>query len=356
MNDAQLLNLRLNNQHLIKPIYNSASKLVNYLGAVQAQDFAMSKWAIGVRTVNTTQKKVEAAMNKGSILRTHALRPTWHLVSAEDIYWMLELTAANIKARMRTNDKKLGITEALFKKSNGIIEKALNEHEQLNRDEIIQLFNKHKIAVNENRLSHFLIRAELDAIICSGKIKYNKNTYALLAKRVTKKKTFKREEALGTLAEKYFISRGPATVADFAWWSGLSVTDAKKGLQSVQSVLEKEKINDAVYYFKSPTGTFNTTSSVFALPAFDEYLISYKERSAMLHSNKKNISANGIFWPVIIADGKVAGMWSRKIANDKLHIKTEYFIKPASAIKNDLIKSFNTYAGFLEKHLVVTGR
>ena len=109
MNDAQLLQLRLTNQHLIKPKYSSASKLVNYLGAVQAQDFAMSKWAIGLRTLSTTQKKVEAALNKGTILRTHVLRPTWHLVSAGDIYWMLELTAKNIKARMRSNEKRLGI-------------------------------------------------------------------------------------------------------------------------------------------------------------------------------------------------------------------------------------------------------
>lgn len=167
MNDAQLLKQRLINQHLLKPKHSSASKLVSYLGAVQAQDFAMSKWAIGVRTLDATQKKVEAALNKGSILRTHVLRSTWHLVNAEDIYWMLELTAYNIKAKMRTNEKKLGITEALFKKSNSIIEKALSNNEQLNRDELTQLFNKHKIAVNENRLSHFLVRAELDAIICS---------------------------------------------------------------------------------------------------------------------------------------------------------------------------------------------
>ena len=152
MNDAQLLKLRLINQHIIKPKYSSASKLINYLGAIQAQDFAMSKWAIGLRTLNTTQKKVEAALNKGSILRTHVLRPTWHLVSAEDIYWMLELTAQNIKAKMHSNEKRLGITEVLFKQSNKIIEKALSKHEQFNRDEIIQLFSKHKIAVNVNRL------------------------------------------------------------------------------------------------------------------------------------------------------------------------------------------------------------
>jgi len=322
MNDAQLLKQRLLNQHLIKPEYSSVSKLVNYFGAVQAQDFAMSKWAIGIRTPGATQKKVEAALNKGSILRTHVLRPTWHLVSAEDIYWMIELSAAKIKAIMCSNEKKLGIDEALFKKTNMIIEKALSKHEQLNRDEITQLFNKHKIAVNENRLSHFLIRAELDAIICSGKIINNKNTYALLDNRVTNKKTINREEALCMLAEKYFRSRGPATVVDFAWWSGLSLTDAKKGLHAVEAKLEKEKINSSVYYFKSPNNTAGITSAVFALPAFDEYLISYKNRAPALHSNKKNISINGIFWPVIIAEGKVAGMWSRKIVNDNLVIKT----------------------------------
>jgi hypothetical protein len=244
----------------------------------------------------------------------------------------------------------------LFKQSNKIIEKTLSKHEQLNRDEIIQLFSKHKIAVNENRLSHFLMRAELDAIICSGKIINNKNTYALLAKRVTKKKIFKRDEALSVLAERYFISRGPATVADFAWWSGLSLTDAKKGLNTVEASLEKEKINDAIYYFKSPGNIVSLTPAVFALPAFDEYLISYKNRIAVLHSNKKNISVNGIFWPVIIADGKVAGMWSRKIVNDNLHVKTEYFTKPAPTIKNELIKSFSAYANFLQQHLIVNGK
>ena len=120
-------------------------------------------------------------------------------------------------------------------------------------------------------------------------------------------------------------------------------------------MLEKEKINDAVYYFKS-AGIITTTSTVFALPAFDEYLISYKNRAPVLHSNKKNISVNGIFWPVIIADGKVAGMWSRKIVNDKLHVQPEYFIKPASTIKNELMKSFSAYANFLDKHLTVDAK
>ena len=356
MNDAQLLKQRLINQHLLQPKYSSASKLVNYLGAIQAQDFAMSKWAIGLRIINPTQKKVEDEINRGSILRTHVLRPTWHLVSAEDIYWMLELSAQNIKARMRTNDKKLGITDALFKKSNMLLEKALSNNEQLNRDEIIQLFNQHKIIVNENRLSHFLMRAELDAIICSGKIINNKNTYALLSKRAAKKKIMKRDEALGMLAKKYFESRGPATVADFTWWSGLSVTDAKNALYSVESTLEKEMLNNFVYYFKSSNNKITAPLNVFALPAFDEYLISYKDRSHILHSNTKNISANGMFWPVIIADGKVAGMWSRKIVNNDLLVQTEFFIKPASIIKNEIMKPLIDYAKFLHKHLLVDGR
>jgi len=353
MHDEQLLQQRLINQHLIKPKYSSASKLVNYLGAVQAQDFAMSKWAIGLRTTNSTQEKVEAAINKGSILRTHILRPTWHLVSAEDIYWMLELSAQKIKAIMRSNEKRLGIDEPLFKKTNRIIEKALSEHEQLNRDEIIQLFNKHKIIINENRLAHFLMRAELEAIICSGKIIGNKNTYALLAKRITKKKTIKREEALCMLAKKYFQSRGPAAIADFAWWSGLSINDATKALHAVESTLHKETINNREYYFKSSNNYTSETSTVFALPAFDEYLISYKHRSHMLHSIKKNISVNGIFWPVILANGKVAGMWNRRMVNNKLTVQTEYFSKPSTATKNDLMKSFNAYAKFLHKQVIV---
>ena len=185
MKPPDILQMRLLNQQLVSTEFKTPKEIVTWMGAVQAQEFIMSKWAIGIRLPGITEKQIDKAIDRGDILRTHILRPTWHYVTPEDIHWMLALSSANVKAAAKSRHKQLELTEIIFKKSNKIIEKALSNGEHLTRPELVAILNKAKLNANTERGGHMLFYAELDGIITSGANKGNQITYALLASRVT---------------------------------------------------------------------------------------------------------------------------------------------------------------------------
>ena len=349
--------LRLVNQHIENTNLKTPQDVVSYMGAMQTQNFLMSKWAVGIRLQNVTETKIEEAYNKGEILRTHVLRTTWHLVSSNDIYWMLKLTAPRIKSISKARWKELELTELVLKKCNRIIEKALSSGEHLTRDQLKELLEKAKINTAQNRLSHILLRAELDGLICSGANKGKNTTYALFPERVSRSNRLSKEEALAALANRYFTSHGPATLEDFIWWSGLTIKDAKQALESVKSNFLSETIDSVTYWFTdSNFSSRKTKSSAHLLPAFDEFIISYKDRSAALTSEEhsKAISANGMFYPTILVNGKVAGLWKRVIKKDKLIIEANLFNHQNRSTMNLIEKAAAKFCKFWDKKTEIT--
>ena len=171
MNLAEIANIRLIHQQIEQPICKTAKEVVDWMGALQAQDYGMAKWAIGLRLPNATDQMIETAIANGEIIRTHLLRPTWHFVSADDILWMLALRAAPLKAAMRPRLNQLGLSEAVIANSNKILRTMLQGGKHLTRDELLPELTKAGIPVNENRASHLLMRAELDGLVCSGRPK-----------------------------------------------------------------------------------------------------------------------------------------------------------------------------------------
>ena len=241
---------------------------------------------------------------------------------------------------MKGRNKQLELNDKIFKKSFAIMEKVLKDENHLTRKELVSELNKAKIATNENRSSHILFHAELEGIICSGQMKGKQPTYALLQERIPKPKPLKKEEGLFNLAKKYFESHCPATLPDFLWWSGLSVTDAKLALALIKDEFISEKLHTGEYWFpRSFSAPKKFNKSFFLLPAFDEFLISYKDRSAaIIHDHqKKAFSNNGIFWSVIVANGRAVGIWKREIKKNTLLIETDFFDK-AHEITNELLK------------------
>ncbi len=160
MNLTDIAKIRLISQQIAETKFKTVKDIVDWMGAMQAQDYAVAKWAIGVRLPNSTDQVIETAINNGEIIRTHLLRPTWHFVSADAIYWMLELTAPQIKASLKSRHKELELSETIFAKSNTIIEKALRGGKHLTREELMAELGKGKIATDDNRASHLLLRAE----------------------------------------------------------------------------------------------------------------------------------------------------------------------------------------------------
>jgi DNA glycosylase AlkZ-like len=357
MNLSEIAKIRLESQHIAGTKFSSPKDIISWMGAVQAQDYAMAKWAMGIRLPGSTEKKVVEALNKGEILRTHLLRPTWHFVSAEDIYWMLELTAPQITASMKFREKWLGLTKAILTKSNRVIEKALTQGEHLTRKELIAELNKANIRTDEYRSGHLLMRAELDGIICSGEERGNKITYALLSERVPQKNYFSNDEALAKLAHKYFSSHCPATIKDFVWWSGLTLSDARKALDLVKSNFIYETFNSETYWLNDSFALPQKNhKSVHLLPAFDEFTISYKNRSASLHSAhyKITFSSNGMFNPLIVIDGQAVGLWKRTFKKDKVIIEIELFKLINKPGKDLIIKAAERFGNFLGKKIEIS--
>jgi len=328
--------LRLRSQGIAHSNFESPQSTIGWMGAIQAQDFLMSRWAVGVRLPGSTERSVLAAVNEGSIIRTHLLRPTWHLAAAADVRWLLRLSAPQIRARMKFRDKQLGLTEPLYARADRVLEKALRDGAHCTREELIAGFRKARIAVDENRASHLFLRAELDGVICSGAFRGNKPTYASFDQRVPPSRPMAREEALAALALRYFASHGPATVEDFTWWSGLSARDARRAVQIVKGSFVSVGIDSRTYLAvdgrRAPS---RGRQPVHLLPAYDEFLIGYADREAILgRVNEKNaISSNGLFRPIIVENGRVIGVWSRRAARGGAEIEAALFGSPGTALR-----------------------
>jgi hypothetical protein len=280
------------------------------------------------------------------------MRPTWHFVSADDIYWLLELTAKQIKSTTKSRHRDLGLTENDLKKSKDVFVKSLEGNKSLTREELGDQLNRAGINTFEQRLPHILMDAEIDRIICSGGIQGKKQTYALLAEWVPEKKTFTKDEALALLGKKYFNSHGPATLADFVWWSGLPITDARKAIEMNKANLISETIGADTYWFSDSVNLPSSPpDSVYLLPAFDEYLISYKDRSASIKAdhNSKAISNNGIFRPVIVVNGQISGLWKRIPKKDTVIIELDHFRLHNNSEKRLIEKAAETFRHFSGK-------
>lgn len=350
-----IANLRLFNQQIYSTQFTTAKDIVSWMGAMQAQDYAMSKWGVGIRLNGASDKVVEEALNQGEILRTHVLRPTWHLVAAEDICWMLELTAPRIKASVKSRHKQLELSDFLLHKTNDIIGNALSGGKHLTRAELVSILAEAGIATDNNRASHIMFWAELDGIICSGPIRSTMQTYALLSERVPEAHGLPKDEALAKLAQKYFRSHGPATLYDFAWWSGLSAGDTRRALEMIKTELVSETIGTATYWFSNHVG-LQPGHSAYLLPAFDEFLISYKDRSATLTMQdfKRAVSINGMFWPIVVIDGQVAGTWKRTVKKNDVIIAVELFEKQQPDVLLRIEEAAVVYGNFMGKKTQVS--
>ena len=342
---------RLAAQHIAGTRFTTAKEVVGWMGAMQAQDFAACLWAVGIRLPGSTVADIEKALDRGEILRTHVLRPTWHLVSADDITWMLALTAPHIKAGLKSRHKELGLTESIVSKSFTILEMALQGGKHATRQALIAAFEQAGIATGENRASHLLAAAELESLICSGPTQSGKPTYALLAERVPPAKSLSREEALYTLANKYFSSHGPAAYRDFAWWSGLPAGESRLALELVKDSLVSETIEAQTCWWNPNEIRDSGEDSVHLLPAYDETIIGYQERSAVLPQQdfKKAVSSNGVFHPVVLVNGQVRGVWKRTMKKDRVEVEVAWFATGNLPEQEATERAAAEYAKFLGK-------
>jgi len=303
---------RLRNQRLVGAPLPTPAEVVGWFGAIQAQEYAGAKWAVAQRTRGMVEGDVEDAVRDGAIVRTHALRQTWHFVLPCDVRWILALTAPRTKQTMAYYDRQFGLDSRTVRRSHDAITRALSGGQPLTRDELSAALARVKIDAKGQRLGRLVMHAELDALICSGPRRGKQFTYALLDERCPPTAPIARNEALGKLAGRYFASHGPALLADFAWWSGLSMADARRALAVAEPGLSSRSHNDQTYWFAEPVAAPRREPHVRLLPRFDEYLVAYRRREDVVDpAMGKRQSIDLLASPVVVRDGKVIGSWRR---------------------------------------------
>lgn len=351
MNNQDILNFRLSNQHITKPIFTNPEEIVEWLGAVQSQDYPAAKWALGLRLKNATDAQIEEAFNEGKILRTHVMRPTWHFVTPADIHWMLELTAPRVKQFMSSYNKKLELTDQVFEKAEKAFAKILEEKTYVTRKELKTELTNIGIKTDVQRLAHLVMNAELNGVICSGPRLGKQFSYALLEKRVPKAKKLTHEESLAKLATKYFLSHGPAQIKDFSWWSGLTIKGATEAVDSIKSKLIHEEIDGKTFWFANSTKINKPKpNTAYLLSIFDEYTISYKDRSGLGDDRyvEKLLSMGNALTSVIILNGLIIGTWKRILNKNTVDIKLNLFKKLSENENEAIEKASENFGKFLE--------
>jgi len=350
MNETDILSLRLYNQLLSGNQFTRPVEVVSWMGAMQSQNYEMAKWGIGIRLPGVTNKQIEDAVNAGEIIRTHILRPTWHFVTPEDVHWMLELTGPRMKPSFLSYFQVRGMDAAAILKAHDLLCSLLEEHGHLTRPEINDHFTVRGINLPGNPDLGFLITlAELECLVCSGASRGSKQTYALMHKRVPNKIQLSKEESIEQLTRRYFTSHGPATIDDFFWWSGLTRTEIKIGLELIRHDFICETIDGKKYWMPNNTQTPPAgTNQKHLLPAFDEFVVSYRDRKEIIDEKyyRQVLTMNGLFSPTIHYNGRAVGSWKR--VNKKGGVVAELSFFPTTPKKvqgmyNQAMKDYNKF-------------
>lgn len=346
---------RLAAQHLAKPLDGSAADVVRSLGAVQAQDHAGARWAIGQRTRALTDAAVDLACDRGELIRTHLLRPTWHLVAPEDLRWMLALTGPRVHVANAHSYRDLELDRDVFRRSHAAITTALRGGSAMTRPELAAVLARARIGeVSARRATFLVMAAELDGVVCSGPRRGKQITYALVEERVAPDvaPAPTRDEALRSLALRYFTTRGPATAHDFAWWSGLTLADARRAAHLAEPELEREPIDGRDHWVGAAAPPPARRGQAHLLPSYDELFIGLRDRSAIMADVTPPPRAgtnDRLFLNAVTLDGRIAGLWRRTIARDEVRLAVEPLRPITPAEQRHVARAATRYAAFLER-------
>ena len=342
------ISARLLNQQLICPRFSAPHDVVEWMGAMQAQDYKMIRWAVEMRTRRPSAKAFEKDFNEGRIVRTHLFRTTWQLVAGEDLHWMLELCRESALRGLRSwmNTNNVFIPEAEQAAVQQVFADVLSQSRVALKSDFAAALEARDLSMPDQRLSYHIRLSEYSGLLCSGDLQPLKKSYALVSDKLPAAGPVPREEALALLARKYFRSHAPATLEDFSWWSGLGLIECNKGMDALGTELVKERWKGLDFFLHEDSRSRGFRSGcVHLLPPYDEYLIGYKSRHVALHPDHSHHAHNnrGIFWPVVLQDGEVVGNWSAPSGKVSINL----FHPEASIDEESLQKEIDRYKKFI---------
>lgn len=353
---SNILARRLAAHRLVPRVAVDPADIVSHLCAVQSQEYALALWAIGQRALATSAADVERAADEGRILRTHILRPTWHFVAPADIRWILALTSPRVHQGNATGYRQLGLDAATLRKARRLITRALERTTALTRSELARALARGGIPASGRRLAYLVMHEELDGILCSGPRRGRQSTYALLAQRAPSARALPRDEALPTLLRRYLAGHAPATVHDFAWWSGLTIGDARLAAAALGSEVEwldAEADAHVPERYMALAGTAGLAQPsraprAWLLPAYDEYLVAYRHRRIVAG----DIPPMQALDCSVVIDGVRVGRWKRTTGTASLDVR---LTRPLPASARRLIeRAAREYAAFVGLDLTLS--
>jgi hypothetical protein len=348
----QLTALRLSALGIADPVAPTPDAVVREALATQAQDYLGTLWAVGLRTPGATSADVESAHEAGGFVRSWPMRGTLHFVIGEDLGWMLGLTGARMLQTAAGTRRRLGLTDDDYTRAEGVARDLLGGGRKASRAEMHAAFEAAGVSTQGQRGVHILGQlAQLGILVLAAR-----DSWTLLEEWVPSPRRLERDEALQEFALRYFTSHGPATVKDFAWWSSLTLADARAGLASARDRLDELELEGATYYLRP--GLEPAERAVHLLPGFDEYLLGYGDRSAPLagsHANTVVPGGNGLFMPTIVVDGEVVGIWKRDRKSKRIVVT----LSPLRPLTGVAMRSIGTriarYSEFLETDVELVG-
>jgi Winged helix DNA-binding domain len=357
MSRVRARRLRLAAQLISAPQHADPAAAVAHLGAVQAQDLPASQWAIGLRTRGATLATVEDAVESRSIVRTWPMRGTLHFVAGADVRWMVALLAPRAAAGMRGRRTELGLSERDLARGHDVVCAELAGGQRRTRPQLYAALAAGGVDPAGQRGIHVLGWLAHQAVICQGPLDGKQPTFVLLDEWVPQHPKLSRGEALARLGERYFTSHGPASVQDLAWWAGLPLGDARTALAAVADRLECVRIDGTQLWFAPKTAVPPRAARGHLLPAYDEYLLGYAQRSLVLdaaYSGRIAPGGNGIFRPLVVVDGTVVGQWRRRLTDRAVAVEVDWFETPTATAARAAHAAARRYAAFLGRPLIAT--
>ena len=353
-----IASIRLHAQRISRPASTTPEAIVTHLGAVQAQDHAGALWSIGLRLAGATRADVERAIADRAIVRTWPMRGTLHFIPAADARWMLELLTPRIMKAAAARHRQLELDDAAFRRSRAIVGRALKEEPVQSRGAIFAALEKGGVSTTGQRGIHILQRLSMERMLCYGPHAEKQPTFALFDDWIRASRQLDRDDALRTLAERYFASHGPATLRDFVAWTGLTVADAKTGLALAQPSLERMVVDNAELWMSNEsTPPDAAEASAHLLPGFDELMLGYRDRSATLaprYAGRIVPGGNGMFLSTLVLDGQVRGTWTRTARARTTVIEASPFSRLSAAEKKAFVAPAERYASFLGTSVTLT--
>ncbi|HEX8983044.1 MAG TPA: winged helix DNA-binding domain-containing protein [Ktedonobacterales bacterium] len=349
MRHEHLAAVRLQRQHLTQPDFRTPVDVARAFGAVQAQDLYSSLYAIGLRMADATEGAVEQAITDKTIVRTWPMRNTIHFIPAEDTRWMLKLLAERLLTKNASIYRNTGLTEQDFARARDVLIESLQGGRHQTRPQLYASLEAAGIETSgEQRGLHILGYWSRAGLVCLGPRHGKQPTYVLLDEWLPPTPMLEGEEALATLARRYFASHGPATERDFAWWSGLSMGECRLGMRQVAQEFEQATIDGAVYWLSpgAMPAEDEALHSVHLLPPWDEFTVAYRDRSALVHPAFPKDSFI-VLGPVIVVGGRLLGSWKRNITKSGVTVTCTLYAPLSADEREALEQAVARYGRFL---------